>query len=171
MGQFLNRIIRALALHKGLYEEVEADSGALIQAAAVVILSSLATGVGVFGGSIVEMIIGAVGALVSWLIWAGTTYFIGTRLLPSRRTRSSLGELLRTTGFATAPGLLRVFGWIPWLWGVIFILTSIWMLAAFVLAVRQALDYESTARALGVCALGFLFYLFLMILLDQFRVY
>jgi len=171
MSQFFNRILLALALRKEVYEEVEADSGALVQAAAVVILSSLATGIGVFGDSIVNMTVGTVGALISWLIWAGTTYFIGTRLLASSQTQTNLGELLRTTGFATAPGLLRVFGWIPWLWGVIFILTSIWMLAAFVLAVRQALDYERTTRALAVCALGFLFYLVLMILFDQFRVY
>lgn len=171
MAHFVERIIRALALRSDLYEEVEADSGALLQAAFVVILSSLATGVGVFGGGINEMIVGTTGALVSWFIWAGTTYLIGTRLLASPRTDSSLGELLRTTGFATAPGLLRVFGWVPWLSGLIFLLTSIWMLAAFVVAVRQALDYRSTIRALGVCMLGFLFYVGLMIILDQFRIY
>lgn len=171
MAHFVRRIIRALALEPELYEEVEADSAALVQAASVVILSSLATGVGVLGDSPAEMIVGTVGALVSWVVWAGTTYLIGTRILPAPRTKSSLGELLRTTGFATAPALLRVLGWVSGLWGLIFLLTSVWMLAAFVVAVRQALDYKSTLRALGVCALGFLFYLGLMIILDQFRLY
>jgi hypothetical protein len=35
------------------------------------------------------------------------------------------------------------------------IVASLWMLAAMVVAVRQALDYESTGRAITVCAIGF----------------
>jgi len=60
------------------------------------------------------------------------------------------------TGFAAAPGLIRVFAFIPLLGGLINLAASLWMLAAFVVAVRQVLDYSSTGRAVAVCILGFL---------------
>jgi hypothetical protein len=37
---------------------------------------------------------------------------------------------------------------------MVFLVASIWMLVAMVIAVRQALDYKSTLRAIGVCAIG-----------------
>jgi hypothetical protein len=43
---------------------------------------------------------------------------------------------------------------IPGLSGLVFLVASIWMLIAMVIAVRQALDYKSTFRAGGVCAIG-----------------
>ena len=46
-----------------------------------------------------------------------------------------------------------------------FFAASIWMLVAMVIAVRQALDYESTLRAVGVCAIGWLIQMLLMVLL------
>jgi hypothetical protein len=36
----------------------------------------------------------------------------------------------------------------------VFAATAVWMLAAMVVAVRQALDYTSTMRAAAVCVLG-----------------
>jgi hypothetical protein len=33
---------------------------------------------------------------------------------------------------------------------------SVWLLVAMVIAVKQALDYKSTARAVGVCLVGWL---------------
>ena len=45
-SQYVNRIIRACKLDVSLYEEVEADKSATLQAASVVVLSSLAAGVG-----------------------------------------------------------------------------------------------------------------------------
>ena len=92
--------------------------------------------------------------MFGWLIWAGLTYLIGTRLLPESRTRADWGQLLRTTGFAAAPGIVRVLGIIPLLGWLVFGIAYLWMLAAFVVAVKQALDYTSTGRAIGVCLIG-----------------
>ena len=72
------------------------------------------------------------------------------------KTKSNHGELLRTIGFSSAPGLIRVFGIIPNLVNIAFIAAAIWMLVAMVIAVRQALDYKSTWRAVGVVVTGFL---------------
>ena len=157
MTDFKNRIIRAAKLDSNLYEEVEADEGAMGQAMCVVVLSSLATGVGSIASSgFIGILIGTVFALIGWYVWAYLTYLIGTKLLPEPQTESNPGELLRTIGFSSSPGIIRIVGIIPGLAGLVFLVTSIWMLAAMVIAVRQALDYKSTWRAVGVCAIGWI---------------
>ncbi len=162
MQEFVNRMVRAAKLEANLYEEVEADTGAMGQATAVVVLSAVAAGVGT--GRLGGVLLGSVAALVSWYVWAYLTYWIGTRLLPERETRATLGELLRTIGFASSPGLLRVVGVIPGLRGLVFLVAAIWMLVAMVIAVRQALDYRSTRRAVGVCAIGWVVQMILIAL-------
>jgi hypothetical protein len=74
--------------------------------------------------------------------------------MPAPETRSDVGELLRTIGFSAAPGILRIFGVVPGAAIPAFVITAVWMLAAMIVAVRQALDYKSTARAIAVCGLG-----------------
>ena len=100
MANFGNRIIRAAKLDVALYEEVEADKSSLGQAMGVVILSSIAAGIGSTSAGILEMLIGVVVALAGWYIWAYLTYFIGTKLLPESQTKADHGELLRTIGFS-----------------------------------------------------------------------
>lgn len=166
MTNFKNRIIRAAKLDVRLYEEVEADKGALGQAVGVVVLSSIAAGIGsIEQGGIGGILAGTVSALIGWFIWAYLTYFIGTRLLPEPQTRADYGELLRTIGFSSSPGLIRVLGIIPGLAGIVFLVASIWMLAAMVIAVRQALDYRSTLRAVGVCLIGWIVQALIFVLL------
>ncbi len=107
-------------------------------------------------GGFEGIVVGTLGALVGWYIWAFLTYFIGTKLLPEPQTQANYGELLRTIGFASSPGLIRVLGIIPALAPFVFLIAGIWMLVAMVIDVRQALDYHSTLRAVGVCVIGWL---------------
>lgn len=163
MTDFKDRIIRAAKLDANVYEEVEADTGAMNQAMLVVVLSSLATGIGsVARGGGGGILAGLLTSLAGWFIWAYITFLIGTRLLPEPQTESNPGELLRTIGFSSSPGLLRIFGIVPGLTGLVFFLTSLWMLAAMVVGVRQALDYTSTLRAVGVCFIGWLIQIVLL---------
>jgi len=156
-------MIRAAKLDAQLYEEVEADQGAMGQATAVVILSAVAAGIGNFSqGGVGGILVLSVAALVSWYFWAFLVYMIGTRLLPEPATRADLGELLRTLGFASAPGLIRVLGIVPGFTQLVFMVAGLWMLIAMVIAVRQALDYESTLRAVGVCLIGWIAQAFLL---------
>ncbi len=151
------RMIRAAKLDAQLYEEVEADRGAMGQATAVVILAAVAAGVGSMAqGGLGGILTLTVAALVSWYVWAFLTYMIGTRLLPEPATRADLGELLRTIGFSSSPGLIRLLGIIPGLTEIVFMVAGVWMLIAMVIAVRQALDYTSTLRAVGVCLIGWI---------------
>ena len=168
MAGLQSRMIRAAKLDGDLYEEVEADKGAFGQAMAVVALSSIAAGIGRFEAGVLGMLIGVLAALVTWYIWAYLTYFIGTKLLPERQTEADHGELLRTIGFASSPGLIRVFGIIPGLTEIVFFVASIWMLMAMVIAVRQALDYESTWRAIGVCVSGWIIQIIMLSFLLAF---
>ncbi len=171
MTSFTARIIRAAKIDVHLYEEVEADKRALGQAMGVVFLSSIAAGLGSIGqGGVGRILMGTITALISWYVWAYITYFIGTRLLPEPQTRADYGELLRTIGFSSSPGLIRVLAIIPGLAGVIFFVAAIWMLVAMVTAVRQALDYTSTWRAVGVCGIGWIIQsLILVLLFSVFR--
>ena len=166
MTNFKDRIIRAAKLDVNLYEEVEADKRALGQAMGVVVLSSIAAGVGsIAKGGLSGILMGTIAALIGWYVWAYLTYFIGTRFLPDPQTKADYGELLRTIGFSSSPGLIRILGIIPGLAGVVFLIASIWMLIAMVIAVRQALDYQSTLRAVGVCVIGWIIQMLILLLL------
>jgi hypothetical protein len=157
MSQFVDRMIRAAKLDAHVYEEVEADKSAMGQAIGVVALSSLAGGVGFMQvAGMTGLVIGTVASLLGWYIWAFLTYIIGTKLLPEPQTHADHGELLRTIGFSSAPGIIRVFAILPGLNTIVNFLAGAWMLVAMVIAVRQALDYQSTYRAIGVCVIGWL---------------
>ena len=166
MNIFIDRIVRAAKLDVKLYEEVEADKGALGQAMGIVVLSSIAAGIGgISKGGFGGVLIGTIIALIGWYVWAYIVYLIGTKLLPEPQTKADHGELLRTIGFSSSPGLIRVLGIIPGLGAVIYFLASIWMLVAMVIAVRQALDYKSTLRAVGVCVIGWIIQMLILVLL------
>jgi Yip1-like protein len=158
---FVRRLTGAVMLDPATYEDVEADRSATPQALAVVVFSSLAAGIGARGSSGAAATLAffanaSVMALVMWAAFALLTFEVGSRILPASNTRVDVGELLRTLGFAATPGLIQVFGVFPGAKAPVFTLAITWALAASVVAVRQALDYDSTARAFVVCALGLL---------------
>jgi hypothetical protein len=152
---FVQRMIGAARLDARAFEEVEADRTAMGQATVVVVLASLAGGLAL-GQGVRGLVIGVVAGLIGWVIWAWLIYLIGTRWLPEPDTRSDTGELLRVIGFAASPGILRVVGVVPFLATLAMAVTAVWTLVAVVVGVRQALDYRSTGRAVGVCLLGWI---------------
>ena len=159
MTSFTDRVIGSAKLNVGIYEEVEADATATRQALAVVVLSSVAGGIGTLGlgaTGVSGIVGGGIAALLSWVFWAFLTYVIGTRLLPEPQTHADIGQMMRTLGFAQAPGLARVLGGLPGVGPLVLALVSVWMFGAMVVAIRQALDYTSTWRAVGVCLIGWL---------------
>ena len=122
----------------------------------MVIISSVAAALGSGSRDIVSVVSAVILMLGAWVIWVGLTYFIGARLLPGPETHANIGEVLRTTGFSASPGVLRILGLIPAVGLPIFVIVTVWMLFTFVVAIRQALDYASSGRALAVCLLGWL---------------
>jgi hypothetical protein len=153
MGVFVDRMIGAARLEPATYEAVERDRTATGQALGVVALSAVATGIGL-GAGLRGLIVNTVASVVLWAIWAALVYWIGTTLLAERDTRADWGELARTIGFAQAPGVLRILGILPVIGDFVRAAVDVWVLITTVIAVRQALDYRSLPRALGVCAIG-----------------
>lgn len=150
--RWIDRMKGAALLHVDTYEEVEADQTATGQAAGVVVLVAVAQAIGSAGEGGFGILAGVISALVGWLLWAGITYLIGTKLLGGTAT---WGELLRTLGFAQTPGVLHVLGFIPILGGIIRFGVVIWVLIAGIIAIRQALDV-STGKAILTAVLGWL---------------
>ncbi len=166
MNTLVKNMIRAAKLDVNFYEKAEADKTMFGQAMLVVILSSIAGGIGSIGqAGLGGIIIGTILALVGWYVWAFITYYIGTKFLAEPQTKSDMGELLRTIGFSSAPGILRILGIIPGLNIIVNLVAGIWMLVAMVVAVRQALDYSSTGRAVVVCIIGWIVQMIITILL------
>jgi hypothetical protein len=165
---FVERMVGAAKLDVRVYEEVEADRSATPQALAVVVLSAVAGGIGM-GAGIRGLVVGTIAGLVGWAAWAWLIYFIGTRWLPEPDTKADIGELLRTIGFATSPGILRVAGIVPILGPIVIVVSAVWTLVAVVVAVRQALDYRSTGRAIGVCVIGWVVQIVIFGLLSGLR--
>jgi len=163
MASFVDRVVGAARLDIATYEEVEADTTATPQAMGVVVLAALSAGIGALTTGGTGVVGSLVGALVGWAAWATVIWFIGTKMLPEPQTKSDIGELLRTIGFAASPGLLMVLRLIPLIGGLIALVIWVWQLTATVIAVRQALDYKSSGRAVLVCVIGWVFYLVVLL--------
>ena len=159
----VERMIRASRLDVHIFEEVEADTSATRQALSVVALVALATGIASLGTTgLIGLFVGVVLAIAGWAFWAWIVYLVGTKIMPSDSTHADCGQLARTLGFAQSPGIFKVLGLVPVVGIFILGVVSIWMLVAMVVAVRQALDYTSTWRAIAVVMLGFIPYALLM---------
>jgi len=156
MQNIAARMVGAARLSRETYEEVEADTRANGQAVAIVVLYSLAAAIGANISDPRGLVGVLVVTLVGWVIWVLLTLFIGTRLLPEKTTQADFGQILRTTGFSASAGILLIFARLPAIGLVIAAVVGIWMLVTFVVAIRQALDYSSTARAFAVCVLGWI---------------
>ena len=157
MTLYLYRLMGAATLDAGMYESIEADRGTTVQAAITVLLASLAAGIGAsgwYGAHPFTLVAVSVVACAVWVVWAVLIFHIGTRILPSTDTRVTLDELLRTTGFSAAPGLLLSVAVVHGMSVPVFVATGLWMLATMIVAVQHALDYASPWRALAVCLIA-----------------
>ena len=73
---FLNRVFRAIKIDIDLYEEVEKDKSATLQAGTVVVLSSLAAGVGALQLGASNFLLAPILSLLSWYVWAYVIYLL-----------------------------------------------------------------------------------------------
>lgn len=169
---YLEKLYRAVILDSELYEEVEADKSLTRQALMTVALVAMIEGIFSLGAQNQGLLIGLsqsiLGSITRWVMWAFFIAFVGTRILPEPETESNTGELLRTLGFAYAPGVLYVFASLPIIGSIVQLLVPLWQLAAMVVAVRQALDFSSTTRAIGVCVVAFFLMVLTLILFIMF---
>jgi hypothetical protein len=151
---FTDRFIGAARLEIEVYEEVEHDPDATLQAAGVVAMVAAASAIGGLPQGAQGMAAAVLVSIVGWLLWAGVTYVIGDKVLGGTAT---WGELLRTLGFAQAPGILLMLAVVPGLGILVLPFVGIWMLFTGVVAIRQALDF-GTGRAIATALLGLIPY-------------
>ncbi len=159
-GALIPRMIGAAKLDVATYDEVEHDRGATGQAAAVVAMVAVASAVGGAGAGAGGIIGGLISAFFGWFVWSAVTYVIGDKLLGGTAT---WGELLRTIGFAQAPGVLYVFAALPGGFLIRFFV-AVWILLAGIVAIREALDF-STGKAILTAVLGWFVMVFIMAIL------
>jgi len=170
----ISRMWRAILLKSSLYEEVEADKSANVQAGLVVVIVAIATAIGsglasLTAGGLMAAVWSLVLALVGWLLWALVVYLIGAKIMKGKQTQSNWGEVARTIGFANSPGIFRILAFIPLVGWIISIVAWIWILIAGIVAVRAALDF-STGRAIITVLIGWLVYMALMWVLGMFGI-
>lgn len=156
MREFPQRLFGAMCLDAQTYERIEADPTAIREAMLVVVAFAVAAGVGVTWPAPAPraLIVAIAASLAGWLSWAALVYYLGVHVFPTPATRGDIGQLARTVGFSAAPGVFSVLLAVAVLRPAVFAAISLWMLASMVVAVRQALDFPHTARAVGVCAAG-----------------
>ena len=148
----ISRMIGAATFDLETFEEVEANESLTGQAALVVFLAAIAEAIGSSRSGLIAAVGAGIAAIFAWLLWAGITYLIGDKMLGGTAT---WGELLRTLGFAQAPGVFLVLAIIPLLGWAVQAGVALWMLGLGVIAVRQALDF-STGKAIATVLVGWI---------------
>ena len=151
-GDLVGRMIGAATLSVDTFEEVEADDTATGQAAVVVAMVAVATAIGTSGQGLGAALLSPLAALLGWVVWAGVTLFIGTKLFGGT---ADWGEMLRTLGFASAPGILLLLVALPLIGPIVNLVVPLWMLLAGIVAIRQALDF-TTGKAVLTAVIGWL---------------
>jgi hypothetical protein len=155
MASYAERVVGALKLNTATYEEVEHDVMATSQAAGVVALASVASGIGEYWFlGITGIVRGAAIALLGWSVGAIVLWFVGTKIVPGKDTEADIGQLLRTIGFAGSPGLLRVLGVFPGIGHLSSVIATGWTVVATVVAVRAALDYDDYVKPIIACLIA-----------------
>jgi hypothetical protein len=160
---FLNRIYRSVKIDPEVFDEVQKDKKATTAAGVVVVLSSLAAGVGASHLGTINFFLAPGLSLASWFVWAYIVYFVGVKLFPDFKTKTTHAALLRGIGFSSAPGMIRILGFNEDLMSVTFIGSGFWMLACMVVAVKQTLHYKSLWKALGVVIIAWFVQAFALI--------
>lgn len=159
MTTFIRRFMGVLVLDPMVFEDIERDRHAGAQSVAVVLLACVAAGMAAINlglAGFAGFAASAIAALGAWLVWVAIVSRLGAHTFPEPGTVSNTEELLRTLGFAAAPAVFLVFASLRTAAPIVLAVVGAWMIAAEVVAMRQALDYRSTGRAIAVSILGWI---------------
>src|SRR5215471_14472182 len=151
MADLTGRMIGAMQADVKTLSEIEADPNAFTQAIIVIVIAGVASLIGnIFRYGIGVGIVRLISSLLAYFLFALFVYLIGTKVMPEPSTKSDFNETFRTVGFAASPGVFYVLAIIPFLGPLISFAIAIWSLVIGVIAVREALDYTNTGRAIIV---------------------
>jgi Yip1 domain len=170
-----DRMIRASRLDASLYREVDADETATQQAVIVVILESLANGIGAAIGAAVAnrpsqlaggLIGGIVTELIGWVVFTAVMWFVGTRIFHATATYN---QVLRAVGFAYSPGVLLILRFIPVVGGLIALIVGIWRLITTFVGLREGLKLDN-GQTIGTVIIGLIAWIIVVAVLAAIAV-
>ena len=153
MKLLFSRMIRAMKLDPTFFEEIINDPKSQGHSVWVVAILAMATGYGMFsraGGTAVN--IGLAVTFFSWYIWAFTIYFVSTYMFASAPSRTDRKTVMRVMAFASAPGVLRLFGVIPHMTLIVFLLTSVWIIIAGAIGIKKVFNIDHIGKPVLLCA-------------------
>ena len=164
----VSRMVRAVKLDVGLYNEVEADESATSQALLVVVIAAVLSAIGALIGSAIQgtgagaaLLSTLISSLIGWVLASVTIYLVGVYLFKGTAT---LGELLRTLGFAYSIQAVNILSFIPVIGPLIGFAAAIWGIVMTVVAAREALDVD-TGKAVATVIIGWIiWFVFLMVM-------
>ncbi len=141
----VDRILRAIRLDWTVFREIAVDQSATMEAGIIVVvasfLSSIGTGIAADRFFLAFIVSWLLSVLVGWIGWAIITYFVGTKMFQGK---TDIPEMMRVLGYASAPNLLGIFRWIPCVGWIIALAGGILSLIAGVLAIREAMEFDTT---------------------------
>jgi hypothetical protein len=155
MATLTERMVGAMQANVKTFQEIEADSHALGQAVAVIVIAGVASLIGnVWRAGVGVGVMHLITSIIGYALWSLIVVLVGTKLMPEPTTKADFNEGFRVIGFTASPGVFNVLAIVPFLGPLISFVIWIWMVVIGVVAVREVLDYSSTARAIIVCLIA-----------------
>ena len=140
----LERIVRAIRLDWTVFREIAKDPGAMKEAAIIVVvvtfLSAIGSGIASSNFVVGFLVSWAAEILIGWIGWAIITYLVGTVVF---KGKTDIAEMMRVLGYAKTPVLLGLFSFVPCVGWLIALAGWVLSLIAGVLAVREAMDFDT----------------------------
>ncbi len=145
----IQNMISAAKLDTNFFSAVEHDESKNQEALTVVIIAAIASALGngilgIFANGIMSGLFGAVFGLVmilaGYYIWSYLAFYIGTKFFGGE---ADVGEVLRTFGYSYSPQVLSILAFIPCVGWAIAMAAGIWSLVAGVVALREAMDFDT----------------------------
>lgn len=146
----IDKMIRAARLDRTLYNEVESNENETSNALIVVVLAALAAGLGSMffsANPIMSLLGGLLSTIAGWIVSAFLIYFVGTRVYGATAT---VGEVMRTTGYAQSVGILSILTAIPVVGWILAPVIWIWSMVATYVGVKEALDLDTTKTIITI---------------------
>ena len=158
-SNLMQNMISAAKLDVNFFNAVEHDESKNQEALMVVLIAAIASAIGngiggIFSNGLIGGLMGAVFGLVmvvvGYYFWSYLTHFIATKFFEGE---GDVGEVLRTLGYSYSPLVLGALAFIPCLGWLIAFAAGIWSLVAGVIAIREAMDFD-TGKAILTTAIA-----------------
>ena len=151
----IDRMIRAGRLDASLYREVASDRALTREALLIVVIGALAAGIGLgLAATPLVIILGVIGAIVSWVIMTGLVYLVGMRFFAEPGISVTWGDVMRVVGYAHSARATLVLIFL--LGPVIAIAIDLWVLIATIVAVKEVFGFTRMSRAVGTALIPWL---------------